>query len=461
MNVPTTVPSHAALTCRLDRPIRYRPSLGVLAMVCTLAWPFGAQAQRLHELVEAARSYDANYQGLLAAAEAAKHRAEQARALLRPSLALTGAASYGRTDTPLTRNIGGVRSAQGALAGRYPLYNASSKANIDQATKALDLNQHELAAAEQDLILRVSQAYFDVLAAQDALATVRASKVAITEQLASARRNFEVGTATITDTREAQARFDLVTAQELAGDNDLRVKRLALEQLAGRSNVQPKALQTPVQWPAVTPDSAEAWVTLADTQHPSLQRLLVANEVARLETAKARAAERPTLDAVANLSQSITHGTALPAIQRGTTTTGTVGVQMNWPLFTGGATQSRIQETLALEERASQDLLAARRSIGQGTRAAFFGVQSLAGQVKALEAAEASSKLALEATQLGYKVGVRVNLDVLNAQTQLFQAQRDLARARYDLLVSGLRLRQVAGVLTPADTQAVDRVLAR
>ncbi len=136
-------------------------------------------------------------------------------------------------------------------------------------------------------------------------------------------------------------------------------------------------------------------------------------------------------------------------------------MQLNWPLYTGGATGNRIKETLSLEEKSRNDLEAARRGVAQGTRVAFFGVQSGMAQVLALEAAESSSKLALEATQLGYKVGVRVNLDVLNAQTQLFQTQRDLAKARYDVLVGGLRLRQASGQLTAGDVEALDRLLTQ
>jgi outer membrane protein len=123
--------------------------------------------------------------------------------------------------------------------------------------------------------------------------------------------------------------------------------------------------------------------------------------------------------------------------------------------------QNRIKETLSLEEKAREDLEAARRSVAQVTRVAYFGVQSGLAQVKALEAAESSSKLALEATQLGYKVGVRVNLDVLNSQLQLFQTQRDLAKARYDVLVGSLKLRQAAGQLAPGDIEALNRLLAK
>jgi outer membrane protein len=131
------------------------------------------------------------------------------------------------------------------------------------------------------------------------------------------------------------------------------------------------------------------------------------------------------------------------------------------PLYTGGAVENRLKETIALEEKSRNDLDFARRAVAQQTRQIWFGVQSGQAGVKALEAAESSSKLALEATQLGYKVGVRVNLDVLNAQTQLFSTQRDLAKARYDVMVNGLKLRQAAGVLTADDVDEVNKLLVR
>ena len=136
-------------------------------------------------------------------------------------------------------------------------------------------------------------------------------------------------------------------------------------------------------------------------------------------------------------------------------------MQFNLPLFAGYAIQNRVKETLALEEKARTDLEAARRGVAQATRSAYFGVISGLGQVKALEAAEASSQSALEANQLGYQVGVRINIDVLNAQSQLFQTKRDLAQARYNVLLGQLRLKQASGQLKPEDLQAVNALLAR
>jgi len=419
-----------------------------------------ARAQSLQELYEAARAFDATYLAAKALAQTAQQRLERSEALGKPSLAATAGASQGYSDTPTT-NAGDTQTVQGALRGRYPLFNRSNGVTIEQAKRGLDSAAADLEAAEQDLIVRVASAYFDVLAAQDTLATTRASKTAITEQLASAKRNFEVGTATITDTREAQARFDLSTAQEIAAENDLRAKRIALDQLVGRTGVAPRPLAVPVALPALVPTGVEEWVNVGDERHPTVRRARVGLDVARLETEKARAAERPTLDAVASVSGSNTRGSSLPPVARGSTTAASIGVEFNWPLYTGGATQAQIRENLLLEEKASNDLQAARRGVAQGTRVAFFGVQSGTARVLALEAAEASSKLALEATQLGYRVGVRVNLDVLNAQTQLYSTQADLARARYDVLVGGLRLRQASGQLAAGDVEAVNRMLAK
>jgi len=438
-----------------------RFSLSMVALAATLALgtPLAAQAQSLQDLYEAARGFDATYLAAKALADSAQYRAEQSEALNRPSAALGATASAGQLETPRTER-GGNNSAGATLSGRYPLFNRANNATIEQARKSLLTTQADLDAAEQDLIVRVAQAYFDVLGAQDTLATTRGSKAAITEQLASAKRNFEVGTATITDTREAQARFDLATAQELAAENDVLTKRIALDQLVGRAGVTPKLLAVPVVLPAPAPANAEEWVSVGDAQHPTVRKARVGLEVASLEINKARAGDLPTVDAVASVGASRASGSSL-AVVPGTSKNASLGVQLNWPLYTGGATQNRIKETLSLEEKARNDLEAARRGVAQGTRVAFFGVQSGLSQVKALEAAESSSKLALEATQLGYKVGVRVNLDVLNAQSQLFNTQRDLAKARYDVLLNSLKLRQASGQLQPGDVSAVNSLLAK
>lgn len=445
-----------------------------LALALALGFAGAARADDLLQVYQAARAFDATYLAARAQAESAPFRTEQARALNRPSVGLSSSAAVNSSNPPAnafsTANPSGAtvgsNTASATLRGTQPLFNRSNSATIAQAEKQLEVSRVDLETAEQDLIVRVAQAYFDVLAAQDTLSTTRQSKAAITEQLASAKRNFEVGTATITDTREAQARFDLATAQEIQAENDLRTKRIALDQLVGKPNVTPNPLVAPVTLPQTTPANVDEWVGTAESQHPGVRRAQLGLDIARLEIDKARAGHLPTVDAVASVGPTYNRISSGPALVQaaqppGTTMNASIGVQLNVPLFTGFSVQNRIRETLLLEEKSSNDLAAARRGAAQATRQAFFGVQSLQAQVKALEAAESSSRLALDATQLGYKVGVRVNLDVLNAQTLVYQTQRDLARARYDVLLTSLRLRQAAGTLSPEDLARLNQLVAK
>jgi outer membrane protein len=436
--------------------------VGFGATACIAVATMGsAQAQSLDELYTAARGYDATYLSARALAESAQYRAAQVDALMRPSLVLDGSTNIGRTDTVQGTGSFNGRSVQ--LQARQPLFNRANSMSIEQAQRELDSASVRLETAEQDLIVRLAQAYFDVLAAQDSLATTRTNKVSIKQQLASAQRNFEVGTATITDTREAQARFDLALAQEIGADNDLRNKRIALDQLVGRTDVQPKGLTPPVTLPALTPADANAWADQADKLHPSVRLAQLALNVATLETKKAEAGHYPTLDAVASLGSSYnsSNNSGGRLSLSGTSSSASLGLQVNVPLFAGFSVQNRIKETLVLEDKSRNDLQAARRAVALATKQAYFGVQSLQAQVLALEAAESSSALALDATKLGYDVGVRVNIDVLNAQTQLFTTRRDVSKARYDTLLGGLRLRQAAGQLKADDLTAVSRLLSK
>ncbi len=430
-----------------------------LALFMALSLAGAAQAQTLVEMYEAARAYDATYLAARAQADAAEYRAAQAKALGLPSVAANVRGVARQIDLPRS-DFNSNNALQTELNGRYPLFNRANQASMEQAERTLIASKAELEAAEQDLIIRLTQAYFDVLAAKDTVALTKTSKTAILEQLASAKRNFEVGTATITDTREAQSRADLATAQEIAAENDLINRRIALSYLVGRRDVEPLSLVAPVVLPSIVPSNVEEWVTVADTLHPQVTRSRIAYEVAQLEIDKAKAGLLPTVDAVATLGANRASGSS-DQILPGTTRTGSIGVELNWPLYTGGSVQNRIKETVSLEQRSREELENARRTVAQNTRVAFWSVQSGEALVKALEAAESSSRLSLEATQLGYRVGVRVNIDVLNAQTQLFQTQRDLFKSRYDVLVNSLRLRQASGQLTPNDLLAVNSLLAK
>jgi outer membrane protein len=421
-----------------------------------------AQAQSLVELFESARTFDASYLSARLQYEANLARAEQTRAGILPTAGLSAAAT--RTDltiTPATALNRSFNNQTATLSASQPLYRPGNWATYEQGKKQLELARAQLDTAEQDLIVRTSQAYFEVLGSQSSLAFVKAQKAAVAEQLASAQRNFEVGTATITDSREAQARFDLVLAQEIATENDLRVKKLALDQLVGKAETQPRGLAAPLVLPTLVPADVNAWVLQSETAHPVIRQAQNNFEIARLEVDKAEAGHKPTLDLVASYGGSRNpSGTASLATGTRSNTT-VIGLNFNLPLFAGYATQNRVRETLSLSDKARTDLEGARRNVALNTRTVFFGLLSGQGQVKALEAAELSSQSALDANKLGYQVGVRINIDVLNSQSQLFQTKRDLARARYDVLVSGLRLRQASGTLKAEDLQAINNLLAK
>jgi len=442
------------------------PCILLLATASPLAW-----AQSLPVLLESARGHDAAFLAARAQFDSAQFRMEQTRALRRPGVTVDATLGHNENSTPFSTSVTGSKSdtITANLNASQPLFNRANDVAIAQAEKSMDVARADLDAAEQDLIIRVSQAYFDALGSRDSLATVQASKAAITEQLASAKRNFEVGTATITDAREAQARFDLVIAQELAATNDLRSRQLALEQVAGRLQVQPAPVRLPLTLPALVPETADAWVEQAISRHPLARKARLGLEIAQLEVRRARAGQLPTVALTGRYTQQRVDGSStvrsaatnssFQAGQTGTATTSTVGITLNVPLYTGQAIDNRISETLKLEDKARHDLDSARRGVELATRQSFMGLQSLAAQVKALEAAESSSQLALESTQLGYRVGVRVNLDVLNAQSLLFQTRRDLAKARYDSILGSLRLRQAAGTLATGDVQALAPLL--
>ena len=422
--------------------------------------PF-AKGQSLVELYESARAFDASYQSAKLQYDANLARADQAKAGILPTAGLAAGVSrtgFDNTNPAVDRSF----STQNAtLSASQPLYRPANWATYEQAFKQVEQAKAQLDTAEQDLVVRTSQAYFDVLATLDTLAFVRAQKVAVAEQLASAKRNFEVGTSTITDTREAQARYDLVVAQEISAENDLRVKKIALDQLVGKVEAQPKGLVVPLDLPPVVPLDVNAWVQQSELVHPNIRLAQSALGIAELEVKKAEAGHKPTLDAVAsyNITRSPSGTTQNAFSSR--LTTGSIGVQFNVPLFAGFSTQNRIRETLSLKDKAISDLEGARRTVALSTRTAYFGVLSGQGQVKALEAAELSSQSALDANKLGYQVGVRINIDVLNSQSQLFQTKRDLAQARYNVLLGGLRLRQANGTLSPEDLQLINTLLVK
>jgi outer membrane protein len=341
-----------------------------------------------------------------------------------------------------------------------PLYRAQLWDSLSQSKLAVRQSQLQFAQAREDLIVRVAQAYFDVLASSDALAAIQTNKQAISEQLAQAQREFEVGTKTIVDTHEARARYDLALAQEQVALGDLIVKKSALRVIIGRDAGDIAPLRETPELVAPQPADVEAWAHNAEQNNFSVLAARAVSEIALRETRRARDAYQPTLDVSGSVQWQHSTGQVLIPFQNNVTQ-GAIGLIATVPLYTGDLLQSRIREARANERRAEQDLEAARRNAAQAARQAYTGTDYGLAQVRALESAETSAKTQLESTRVGYEVGVRINLDVLNANTQLFNTQRDLKKARYDFLVNGLRLKAASGTLEDRDVQAVNALLQR
>ncbi|PQA82246.1 channel protein TolC [Limnohabitans sp. TS-CS-82] len=438
-----------------------------LTAAVMMAFASSAQAQSLVEMYDAARGYDAGFISAKAQFEANLAKANQTLGGILPNIAVS--VSQVRTDFQRQAE-GAAKSAITELETKttaatlvQPIYRPAAWATYRQGGRQLQQAAAQYEAAEHDLLVRVSQAYFDVLTSEDNLELVQNQKKAVSEQLASAQRNFEVGTATITGVRDAQARFDLANAQAIAAENELRTKRLALNMVAGLSDAKPRRLAKSTVLVEPPKEDVNAWVSQAQTNSPAVRQAQLAVEVADYEMDKATAVHKPTLDAqmtygrTENLKGSFV-GTTYASTPT-TTWNPSVGLVLNVPLFTGFSGVYKVKEAIALKDKAQSDLENARRGTEQATRNTYFGLLAGLSQVKAYEAAEASSQSALDANKLGYSVGVNINIDVLNSQSQLYQTKRDLAKARYDVLVTNLKLRQAAGTLTPADLQPINDLL--
>ena len=424
-----------------------------------------AAAEDLVAVFHDAQTSDPVYQSARAQYQATLEKVPQARSGYLPLIAFTASGfrndvNFEHAQPPLSNALAYNTNAY-LLTLSQPIFRAQNWIAIDQAKLQVMQAEAVLAAAGQDLALRASQAYFDVLLAQDNVALSESQKVAISEQLAQAKRNFEVGTATIVDTLEAQARYDQANAKEIADKNDLEVKRRALQLLVGKVPESLVPLKDPLLLAPPVPADIEAWVSTGHESSYSVVSARANAEIANREVDRQRAGHLPTVDLSATYGEGYNPATSSASLLGSNTVTGTVGLTMSIPIFSGGLTQSRVREALANRERANQDLENVERTVAQSVRTNFLNVTSGIAQVKALEQALASTQSQLESTILGRDVGVRTSVDVLNAQQQVYQTRRDLQQARYNYLLSTLRLKAAAGTLTDTDLEIVNRTLGR
>ena len=433
----------------------------------TVLMASNGQAEDLIQVYRDAQRYDAVYAAARQTLAAGRERLPQGRALLLPNLNLSANAQVGRIDsesrnTALTPSFTrDPRTLGYTLTLAQPIYRPQNYLQYRQSELQVAQAEATFAQAGQDLIVRTAQAYFDVLAAFDTLEVVRAQKTATGEQLAAAKRNFEVGTATITDTHEAQSRFDLISAQEIAALNDLQTKYQALQLITGKAYNELKALRPEVKLAPPNPENMESWVEIAEKQGYPVQVADAAAEIAALEARRQRAGHLPTLDAVATYGQtgSSASSTSATSPAGADVTTSTIGLQFALPLYQGGGIDSREREAAALSLKSKDDLENARRTAAVSTRQNYLLVINGISAIAALEQAMISSQSSLDSNKLGYEVGVRINIDVLNAQQQLYSTRRDLAVARYNTIVNQLKLKSLAASLREEDLEEVNRVL--
>jgi outer membrane protein len=423
-----------------------------------------AAAEDLMQVFRDSQRYDATFSAARNSLAAGRERLPQGRALLLPTLNLSASATRSRIDLnsynePVSPSFIRNPDATGyTLTLTQPIFRAQNLMQYEQSEYQVRQAEATFGQATQDLIVRVAQAYFDVLGQYDTLVLVRAQKAATSEQLAQAKRNFEVGTATITDTHEAQARYDLINAQEIAALNDLQARRRQLQLISGKEYTELKQLRGDVRLSPPNPENPDTWADLAEKQSYTVLIQDAAAQVAALEAKRATAGHMPTLDFVATYGQTNQTSTLTNPVGNDTYSS-SVGVQLSLPIFQGGSVTSREREAAAQYQKARDDLDNAKRTAVLTARQLYLSTLNGITQVGALEQAKVSSQSALDSNKLGYEVGIRINIDVLNAQQQLYSTERDLALARYNTILNNLKLKQAAGTLREEDLEEVNRVL--
>lgn len=418
-------------------------------------------AADLMQIYREAQDNDAAFAAARYTAEAGREKLPQGRAGLLPSLSLSGNTVWNENDIAFHNgNTLGKPRFNGngyQLTLSQPLFRWQNWIAYDQSKLQVAQAEANLAQARQDLILRTAQAYFDVLNAVENLTAVRANKAAIVQQLELAKKSFEVGTATITDTHEAQARFDLAVAQEIAAESDLEVKRRALQAIIAKEPGALAGLRRNAELTPPQPNDMNTWVGAAEKDSITVQVAQANADLAAREVDRQRAGHYPTLDLVANYGESKSFAsTALGMID---TQYQNIGLQINVPLFQGGAVASREREASANRAAAASALENVKRGAALSARQSYLGVANGLAQVRALKAALVSSQSALASNKLGYEVGVRINIDVLNAENQVYVTRRDLAKATFDTLLAQLRLKAAVGALSEDDVAQINALL--
>ncbi|AZN36979.1 TolC family outer membrane protein [Iodobacter ciconiae] len=407
----------------------------------------------------AAQKYDANFAAARAGLDAGREKAEQGKALLLPRISLSGNANrsvteYRAENRSTISNNGNSYGYELKLA--QPIYRAEAFAGADQLKKQTEQAEVQFRVAEQDLILRVAKAYFEVLGAEEKVKQTTAQKEAVAQQLAQAKKSFEVGVSTITDTDEAQARFDAINSAEIAAHNDMAIKRNTYEQLTQLNPLNLKPISNRQQPTPPQPNDMTTWLQRSENGSLVIAGQQLGLDITSREIDKYRLESTPTLDLIAGYGDSWNSAGISKSGGLDRTGSGQIGLQLSIPLYTGGDRSSKLREALAKKEQQRQTVEASRRDTAQFTKQAFLGVSSGAAQIIALQQALKSSESSLASTKLGREVGVRTTIDVLNAEQTYFSTRYDLTVARYTYLYARLQLAATSGELSEKDLNSVN-----
>ena len=413
------------------------------------------QADNLLDVYRQAMLSDPQLRAAEAAWQAAQEAMPQSRAALLPQVNLGAEAARTRRDIS-GGNDSSFNSHGFSLELNQSLYNQQNNVRLRQADATIVQATAVRDATRQGLILRVADAYFNLLSAKDDLATAEANREAISQQLRQTQQRFEVGLSAITDVHEAQAGYDAALAAEIAAQNGLDIAREALREITGQEPASLARLGDAMPLVSPEPANIDQWVNTALEQNLTLLATDALVRRAAEEINLRQAGHYPTVGLFAdhrfNDSSDDPQGVE--------SNTPRLGVRVNVPLYSGGLTTSQTREARANYDQANEQLEQQRRATVRDTRSAFLNVMAGISQVQARRQALSSAQTALEATEAGFEVGTRTMVDVLNAQSQRFLAQRDYARARYDYALASLRLKQATGMLDEQDLIEVNSWLS-
>lgn len=406
-----------------------------------------AQAEDLLDIYQQATLNDPLVREAKANRDAAFEKINESRAPLLPQINLDAGTSYAKSDhddktTRSTANVGANLS--------QALYRRSNWVNLDITEKTAAQSEVAYKQTQQALILRATQAYFDVLKAEDTLSFVQANKEAVSRQLEQTRQRFEVGLSAMTDVHEAQAQYDQALADEIVAENQLNNSKEALRELTGMTYSRLLPLNTDIFSPQKPVNKADNWLDIALEQNLELHSQRILKDIANEQIGLAKTGHQPTLDLNAGLNNSYSdYKTTNP--NDGSTNEGTVGLTFSLPVYSGGATSSQVKQAQHNYVAASERLERSFRSVQSQVYSSFNDINGAIGSVRAFEQLVVSAESALNATEAGYEVGTRTIVDVLNATRQLYDAKQKLSEARYNYILSQLQLKQAAGNLNEQD----------